>query len=87
MGVQPKTVVVVVTPGAVLTPWADKAGAVMLMFMPGQEEGNALADLLWGDVNPSGKLPCVVASRMRVIREVLAGFRFRTLKMKFALHR
>jgi len=52
-----KTVAIVITPGAVLTNWADGVQALLVGFMPGQEEGNALADVLFGDVNPSGKLP------------------------------
>ena len=44
-------------PGAVLTPWTDDAAAVLTMFMPGLEMGNALSDILYGDVNPSGRLP------------------------------
>jgi len=52
-----KTVVVVITPGAVLTDWTDDVAAVVVAFLPGQEEGNAIADILFGSVNPSGKLP------------------------------
>jgi beta-glucosidase len=54
---QPKTVAVVITPGAILTDWADNVEAVLVAFMPGQEEGHAIADILFGTVNPSAKLP------------------------------
>jgi len=53
-----KTIAVVINPGAVLTPpWDSSVAAILAMFMPGQEEGNALADVIFGAVNPSGKLP------------------------------
>eukprot|EP00937_MAST-01D_sp_MAST-1D-sp2_P003286 g3286.t1 len=55
--VQPRTTAVVIAPGAVLLPWADAVGAALLAFMPGQAVGDALADVLFGAVNPSGKLP------------------------------
>jgi len=45
---QPNTVVVLNAPGAVVMPWADAAGAVLCNWYPGQEEGNALADIMWG---------------------------------------
>ena len=54
---QPNTIVVMINPGAVLTPWSSEVQAVLAMFMPGQEEGNALADVLFGDVDPGGRLP------------------------------
>jgi beta-glucosidase len=54
---QPRTVVTLNVPGAVLMPWAAAAGAIISAWFPGQEMGNALADVLWGDVNPSGRLP------------------------------
>jgi len=57
VGKAQKTVAVVITPGAVLTDWSDDVHAVVVAFMPGQEEGNAIADILFGAVNPSGKLP------------------------------
>jgi len=53
---QPNTVVVLNTPGAVLMPWADRAAAVLLAMFQGQENGHATADVLFGEVSPSGKL-------------------------------
>jgi hypothetical protein len=38
-------------------PWIDSVPAVLAAFMPGQEDGHAIASILFGDVNPSGKLP------------------------------
>eukprot|EP01127_Copromyxa_protea_P012575 TRINITY_DN3300_c0_g1_i5.p1 TRINITY_DN3300_c0_g1~~TRINITY_DN3300_c0_g1_i5.p1 ORF type:complete len:594 (+),score=128.70 TRINITY_DN3300_c0_g1_i5:106-1782(+) len=55
--VQNNTVVVVHTPGAVLMPWEPSVPSILVGFMPGQEDGHAIADVLFGDVNPSGKLP------------------------------
>jgi len=52
-----KTVVVMSVPGAVLTPWRHKVGAILCNFMPGQQAGNAIADVLFGRVNPTAKLP------------------------------
>jgi beta-glucosidase len=53
----PKTVVVLNTGGPVLTPWRDKVAGIVEAWYPGQENGDAIASLLFGDVNPSGKLP------------------------------
>jgi len=56
--VNAKTVAVTINPGAILTvPWDADVAAILAMGMPGQEEGNALADVLFGTVNPSGRLP------------------------------
>jgi beta-glucosidase len=50
--------VVVVNSGApVLLPWAQDAAAVLLSWFGGQEYGDALADVLLGDVEPGGRLP------------------------------
>jgi beta-glucosidase len=53
----PKTIVVLQTGGAVLMPWLDKVDAVLLAWYPGQRGGEAIADVLSGAINPSGRLP------------------------------
>ncbi|MFI6512363.1 glycoside hydrolase family 3 C-terminal domain-containing protein [Streptosporangium sp. NPDC050855] len=53
----PRTVAVLETGGPVLMPWLGKVKAVLQAWYPGVQQGNAIASLLWGDVNPSGKLP------------------------------
>ena len=53
----PRTVVVVASGGPVLMPWLDQVPAVLESWYGGQEMGNALAAVLFGDVSPSGKLP------------------------------
>ncbi|MCX6138903.1 MAG: glycoside hydrolase family 3 C-terminal domain-containing protein, partial [Ignavibacteriales bacterium] len=53
----PRTVVVLKTGTAALMPWINNVSAVLEAWYPGEEDGNAVADVLFGDVNPSGKLP------------------------------
>jgi beta-glucosidase len=50
-----KTIVVLETGGPVDMPWADKVGAVLSAWYPGIRGGEAIANILFGDVNPSGK--------------------------------
>jgi beta-glucosidase len=53
----PNTVVVLDTGGPMVMPWLGQVKGVLQAWYPGQEDGNAVASLLFGDVNPSGKLP------------------------------
>jgi beta-glucosidase len=53
----PHTIVVLNSGAPVLMPWIDEVPAVLEAWYPGEEDGNALAALLFGDANPSGKLP------------------------------
>ena len=56
-GANPNTIVVLDTGGPVLMPWVGKVRGIVQAWYPGQEDGNAIAAILYGDVNPSGKLP------------------------------
>jgi beta-glucosidase len=53
----PHTVVVLKSGSAVLMPWVDHVHAILEAWYPGEEDGSAVADILFGDYNPSGKLP------------------------------
>ncbi len=53
----PHIVVVLETGGPVLTPWLDRTGAVLEAWYPGERGGEAIAEILSGAVNPSGRLP------------------------------
>jgi beta-glucosidase len=65
-----KTVVVVKSGSAVLMPWIDSVPAVLEAWYPGEEDGRAVADVLTGKVNPSGKLPL---SFPRSVEDTLAS--------------
>lgn len=54
-----KNVILLVTSGGAvdMTTWLDSVPAVLQTWYPGQEGGTALAEVLFGDVNPSGRLP------------------------------
>jgi beta-glucosidase len=60
----PNTVVVLQTGGPVEMPWLGRVRAVLQMWYPGQELGNAVADVLFGDVEPGGRLPQTFPRRL-----------------------
>lgn len=53
----PNTIVVLETGGPVLMPWLKDVAAVVEAWYPGAAGGNAIADVLFGDVDPGGRLP------------------------------
>jgi beta-glucosidase len=57
----PRTIVVLVTGNPVSMPWVDQVAGVMEAWYPGIGGGQAIANLLFGTVNPSGKLPITFA--------------------------
>jgi len=58
------TIVVITAGGAVdMSSWLDRVPAVLQAWYPGQEGGTALAEILFGDVNPSGRLPVTFERR------------------------
>lgn len=61
----PNTVVVLNTGSPITMDWLDQVAAVLQAWYPGQECGNAIADVLFGDVNPCGKLPQTFPRRLQ----------------------
>lgn len=57
---KPVTVVLVGGSAITMSRWIDRVGAVVLAWYPGEEGGNAVADVLLGDENPGGRLPITV---------------------------
>ncbi|MDQ2651046.1 MAG: glycoside hydrolase family 3 C-terminal domain-containing protein [Actinomycetota bacterium] len=62
--VQPNTIVAVVAGSPVDLSWADEVPAVLWCWYPGQEGGRAIADVLSGDADPGGRLPCTMPARI-----------------------
>jgi beta-glucosidase len=58
--VNPRTVVVINAGSPVSMPWLDDVAAVMQVWFPGEEFGEALADMLLGDAEPGGRLPITI---------------------------
>ncbi|MFZ3071565.1 MAG: glycoside hydrolase family 3 C-terminal domain-containing protein [Anaerolineaceae bacterium] len=60
----PNTVVVINAGAPIEMPWADQVPAIVWAYYPGQEGGNALAEILTGEISPSGKLPMSLPFRL-----------------------
>ncbi len=61
----PNTIVVMHGGGSAdMQPWANKVGASLQAWFPGQQGGQALAEILFGKVNPSGKLPITIDKKI-----------------------
>jgi beta-glucosidase len=63
-GVNPRTIVVLNTSSSMTMPWIAQVEGVLEAWYGGQEMGNAVASILFGDVNPSGKLPVTFPARL-----------------------
>jgi beta-glucosidase len=60
----PRTIVVLVAGSPIEMPWLSDVPGVLLSWYSGMEGGNAIARALFGDVDPSGKLPCTFPKRL-----------------------
>jgi beta-glucosidase len=84
----PKTVVVLLNGGPVAVNWErDNVPAILEMFMAGEEGGNAVADVLFGDYNPSGKMPYTVYQNVAQVPamdeyDITKGFTYMYLRGK-----
>jgi beta-glucosidase len=70
----PRTIVVLETGGPVLMPWLDKVAGVIEAWYPGARGGESIASVLFGDTNPSGRLPVTFfAGLSQLPRPILDG--------------
>lgn len=70
----PRTIVVLETGGPVLMPWLDKVAGVLEAWYPGARGGEAIAAVIFGKANPSGRLPITFpASESQLPRPALPG--------------
>jgi len=78
-----KVIVLAISPGAVTTEWVEKADAALLLFMPGEQVGVAVAELLSGVSSPGGRLPISLPSRSehRFTKEQYPGAPFNNKNM------
>jgi beta-glucosidase len=61
-----KTIVAIMSgSGVLMEAWREQVPAILMLWYPGMEGGHALADILLGRVNPSGKLPLVIPKRAK----------------------
>ncbi|MEX1119638.1 MAG: glycoside hydrolase family 3 C-terminal domain-containing protein [Terrimicrobiaceae bacterium] len=60
----PRTAVVLFNGGPLAVPWADDVPALLEAWYPGQEGGRALAKILFGEINPSGRLPDTIPHKL-----------------------
>lgn len=64
LAVQPRMIMVNISGNAVEMPWEKKVPAIIQAWYMGSEAGNALADVISGNINPSGKLPFSYPSKL-----------------------
>jgi beta-glucosidase len=65
LAANPNTVVVLKTSGMVLMPWLKDARALVEAWFPGEHDGDVVADILFGVISPSGKLPVTFGNTAR----------------------
>jgi beta-glucosidase len=64
VSINPNTIVIINSGSPVEMPWIDRVPAVLQSWYGGQEAGRAIARIVFGDVNPSGKLPVTFPRRL-----------------------
>ena len=67
------TIVIVNAPATVSVPWLDQVKGLIFAGFPGAESGNGIADVLFGEVNPSGHLPFVWAEMNDYCTQITNG--------------
>ncbi|KAG8948268.1 hypothetical protein FRC04_009906 [Tulasnella sp. 424] len=80
----PRTVVVIQAGSATSIPYVDSAAAILQAWYSGNEVGNAIADVVFGKVNPSGKLPISLPRRIEDIGPAAFNIRSENGKILYA---